>query len=432
MKANWSQRLFAKLSLIFIACLLLGAITGFYAWSFVIGLTLIVAWQFRQLLRLLSWLAQEQHSEPPNSYGLWGAAFDSIYHLQQKNQQTQAELKSIITRVQSSTSALKDGVITLEANGTLNWWNPAATRMLRLKHPQDSQQAIYNLIRHPHFKEFYLGNTEDEFILESPYNDQLILQFHRTRFGAGEQMLLVRDVSRVHHLEQMRKDFVANVSHELRTPLTVIRGYLETLLDNAGERLNPRWSRALQQMQQQSERMQLLVNDLLLLARLETTEHATHYMEVDLTSLLQNIVNDAQSLSAEKHSISLEVQSAAHIFASASELHSAFANIIFNAVKYSPEGGDIKVRLWEDDDSIHVSVQDHGLGIESKHLPRLTERFYRVDSSRNSQSGGTGLGLAIVKHVLLRHQGSLEINSVLGQGSLFICHFTKNNYEQIT
>lgn len=432
MKANWSQRLLTKLSLIFIGCLLLGAATGFYAWSFVIGLALVVIWQFRQLLRLLNWLAQDETNEPPNSYGLWGVAFDSIYHLQQKNQHTQTELKNIISRVQSSTSALKDGVITLEANGTLNWWNPAATRMLRLKHPQDSQQAIYNLIRHPHFKEFYLGNSEDEFILESPYNEQLILQFHRTRFGAGEQMLLVRDVSRVHHLEQMRKDFVANVSHELRTPLTVIRGYLETLLDNAGERLNPRWSRALQQMQQQSERMQLLVNDLLLLARLETTDHAAHYMEVDLTSLLQNIVNDAQSLSAKKHAIYLDAEKAVFIFGSASELHSAFANIIFNAVKYSPDGGDIKVTLWEDDKHIHVSVQDHGLGIESKHLPRLTERFYRVDSSRNSQSGGTGLGLAIVKHVLLRHQGSLEINSTLGQGSLFTCHFIKNDYEQIT
>jgi two-component system phosphate regulon sensor histidine kinase PhoR len=238
--------------------------------------------------------------------------------------------------------------------------------------------------------------------------------------------MLVRDVTRIHQLEQMRKDFVANVSHELRTPLTVICGYLETLLDNV-EEVNPRWVRALQQMQQQGGRMQTLLNDLLLLAKLEATDYPSDNQPVAVASLLLSITHDAEALSGSKNQqITLDMESDAGLKGSEAELRSAFSNLIFNAVKYTPAEGKIRIRWWSDGRGAHLSVQDSGIGIDSKHIPRLTERFYRVDSSRASNTGGTGLGLAIVKHVLLRHRAALEINSVPGKGSVFICNFAPN------
>jgi two-component system phosphate regulon sensor histidine kinase PhoR len=221
----------------------------------------------------------------------------------------------------------------------------------------------------------------------------------------------------------MRKDFVANVSHELRTPLTVISGYLETLLDNV-EEVNPRWLRALQQMQQQGSRMQNLLNDLLLLAKLEATDYPSDNQPVAMDLLLLSIRNDAQALSGSRnHRISLEADHQVRLKGSEAELRSAFSNLVFNAVKYSPEESEIRIRWWADEQGGHFSVADSGIGIEAKHLPRLTERFYRVDSSRASNTGGTGLGLAIVKHVLLRHRARLDITSVPGKGSTFTCHF---------
>ncbi|HEX5843209.1 MAG TPA: phosphate regulon sensor histidine kinase PhoR, partial [Pseudomonas sp.] len=259
--------------------------------------------------------------------------------------------------------------------------------------------------------------------LPSPINDRCRLQFHVTQYGNRELLMLVRDITRLYQLEQMRKDFVANVSHELRTPLTVIAGYLETLLDNV-EDVNPRWLRALQQMQQQGGRMQSLLNDLLLLAKLEATDYPSDNQPVAVDLLLLSIKNDAQALSAERHHrISLEADPHLKLKGSEAELRSAFSNLVFNAVKYTPDEGKIHVRWWSDEQGAHLSVQDTGLGIEAKHLPRLTERFYRVDSSRASNTGGTGLGLAIVKHVLLRHRARLDIASSLGQGSTFTCHF---------
>ncbi|MCF3118066.1 ATP-binding protein, partial [Pseudomonas aeruginosa] len=209
----------------------------------------------------------------------------------------------------------------------------------------------------------------------------------------------------------------------LRTPLTVIAGYLETLLDNV-EDVNPRWLRALQQMQQQAGRMQNLLNDLLLLAKLEATDYPGDNKPVAMDALLASIRNDAQALSAGRnHRISLDAAPAVQLKGSEAELRSAFSNLVFNAVKYTPDEGEIRIRWWADEQGAHLSVQDTGIGVDPKHLPRLTERFYRVDSSRASNTGGTGLGLAIVKHVLIRHRARLEISSVPGKGSTFTCHF---------
>lgn len=407
------------------ACLVVGLISGEYGWSLAIGLGLYLAWTLKQLLRLHKWLSSHQTDEPPpDGYGLWGEVFDSIYHLQRRDQRVRGRLQAVIDRVQESTAALQDAVIMLDSEGNLEWWNRAAETLMGLKTPQDSGQPVTNLVRHPRFKEYFEQDSFAEPLeIPSPTNDRVRIQMLITRYGNNEHLMLVRDVTRIHQLEQMRKDFVANVSHELRTPLTVIFGYLETLLDNV-EEVNPRWVRALQQMHQQGGRMQTLLNDLLLLAKLEATDYPSDNHPIVVSTLLKTITSDAQALSGNKNqTITLNIETDVQLKGSDTELRSAFSNLIFNAVKYTPAEGKIQIRWWADERGAHLSVQDSGIGIETKHLPRLTERFYRVDSSRASNTGGTGLGLAIVKHVLLRHRGTLEINSVPGKGSVFTCHF---------
>jgi two-component system phosphate regulon sensor histidine kinase PhoR len=424
-KQNWRGAVMRRLLLLIGACLLLGLLTGEYAWALAAGLAVHLGWTLSQLLRLHKWLKDHRPDEPPpDGYGLWGEVFDSIYHLQRRNQRARGRLQAVIDRVQESTAALKDAVIMLDRDGNLEWWNLAAETLLGLKTPQDSGQSITNLLRDPRFIEYFeRASYLEPLELPSPLNDRRRLQFHITQYGNREHLMLVRDVTRLHQLEQMRKDFVANVSHELRTPLTVIAGYLETLLDNV-EDVNPRWLRALQQMQQQGGRMQNLLNDLLLLAKLEATDYPSDNQPVAVDLLLLSIKSDAQALSGDRqHRISLEADPHLKLKGSEAELRSAFSNLVFNAVKYSPNEGAIHIRWWGDEQGAYLSVQDCGLGIEARHLPRLTERFYRVDSSRASNTGGTGLGLAIVKHVLLRHRAHLEITSSLGKGSTFTCHF---------
>ncbi|MDM8348581.1 phosphate regulon sensor histidine kinase PhoR [Pseudomonas sp. sp1636] len=424
-KQNWRGAMVRRLLLLIGACLLLGLLSGEYAWALAAGLAAYLGWTLSQLLRLHKWLQEHQPDEPPpDGYGLWGEVFDSIYHLQRRNEKARGRLQAVIDRVQESTAALKDAVIMLDSHGNLEWWNRAAETLIGLKTPQDSGQSITNLLRDPRFIDYFeRGNYLEPLELPSPLSDRRRLQFHITRYGNREHLMLVRDVTRLYQLEQMRKDFVANVSHELRTPLTVIAGYLETLLDNV-EGVNPRWLRALQQMQQQGARMQNLLNDLLLLAKLEATDYPSDNQPVAVDLLLLSIQSDAQALSGERgHRISLEADPHLKLKGSEAELRSAFSNLVFNAVKYSPNEGAIRIRWWGDEQGAHLAVQDSGPGIEARHLPRLTERFYRVDSSRASNTGGTGLGLAIVKHVLLRHRARLDIASSLGKGSSFTCHF---------
>lgn len=431
MNQDWQGALVRRLLLLLAGCLLIGLITGEYAWALVLGLGGYLGWTLQQMRRLQQWLKSEQPDKPPpDSHGIWGDIFDSLYQLQRRDLRLRGQLQSVIDRVQGSTTALKDAVVMLDSDANLEWWNPAAERLLGLKKPQDSGHPITNLVRHPSFKEYFdSGRHEDPLELSSPVDDRLWLQITITRYGNSEYLMVVRDITRLHQLEQMRKDFVANVSHELRTPLTVIAGYLETLLEHS-EDTSPRWARALQQMNQQAGRMQHQLNDLLLLAKLEATDPPASAKPVNVSALLESIRNDAVALSAEQqHAISLDTDTTLALRGSESELRSAFSNLLFNAVKYSPPGGRIHLRWWQDEYGAHLAVEDSGIGIEPKHLPRLTERFYRVDSSRASSTGGTGLGLAIVKHVLLRHQGRLDIDSTPGKGSTFTCSFPHSRTE---
>lgn len=383
-------------------------------------------WSQIQLQRLLRWIEQSERKEidPPESTGIWGEIFDGIYRVQRKHSRVRRRLSNVIERIQESTSALNDGVVMADSQGCLEWWNRAAEDLLGLKMPDDQGQLLTNLVRDPKFGH-YLERNEHTGSLEivAPQNDRQLLEIDITVYGEGNRLLLIRDVTRIHQLENMRKDFVANVSHEMRTPLTVISGYLETLQDSA-EGIPPVWHKVLTRMQEQSMRMQNLVSDLLLLSKLEANHSEEKNRKVSVKPLLETIVEDARALSGgAEHQISLDCDDDALIIGDKKELRSAFSNLAFNAIRYTPMGGKIKLKWWRDEKGGHLQIKDNGVGIDPVHIPRLTERFYRVDKSRSHSTGGTGLGLAIVKHVLLRHDGHITISSLPGKGSKFVCHF---------
>lgn len=405
---------------------LLGALIGAFWGQPALGaaavLLIILASHIRQLLRLAHWLKNPEQT-PPEARKLWGEIFDGIYHYQRRQKTAKQQLSQLLERIQDSSQALRDGIVMIDHNGDLEWWNHAAEHILGLSPTSDRGQPITYLIRNPKFIDYYeQQNYLDPLIMSSHISEERMLEYHITLFGKNERLLLVRDCTKMQRLERIRQDFVANVSHELRTPLTVLAGYLETFSDYADE-LPPRWQRGLALMSQQSARMEHLVTELLTLSRLETSEFKAEATPIDMGPLLATIRTDALALSGHKHNIVLNVDEQLQLRGSINELRSAFSNLVFNAVKYTPDGSTITLSWQLDNQGAQLSVQDNGPGIDNKHLRFLTQRFYRVDDSRSSQTGGTGLGLAIVKHVMLRHQGHLDISSCIGQGSCFTCHF---------
>lgn len=424
MRNNWFASIVGRLFWLLSICLIIGLTVGQPAWALVAGLSVYLSHTLWQMQRLQNWLHHRPGEAPPEARGLWGSILDSIYHLQRRDQRARARLQAVIERIQTSTAALRDGVVMLDKEGHLEWWNHSAEELLGLRAPDDSGQHAHNLLRHPRFIEYFdHADYREPLNIPSPLSHSIWLQYNITHYGQGERLILVRDITRLHNLEQMRKDFVANVSHELRTPLTVLVGYLETMLDSADDS-STRWQRPLNQMQQQARRMQSLLNDLLMLSRLETSDARAEEKPVSIDRMLPEIRKDALALSGERqHEITLECTTQAHLRGLETELRSAISNLVYNAVKYTQEGGQIHISWSQDDDGARLSVTDNGPGIAEEHLNRLTERFYRIDSSRNSTTGGTGLGLAIVKHVMKRHQGELLINSAPGKGSTFTCVF---------
>ncbi|MGB1092982.1 MAG: phosphate regulon sensor histidine kinase PhoR, partial [Oceanobacter sp.] len=358
----------------------------------------------------------------PRTLGLWGVIFADTQRLQQRSFKDKQRLQAIINRIQDSTAALKDSVLMVDASGALEFWNKSAQKNLGLQYPVDIGQPITHLIRNPEFRRYFeAADYNEPLTIASPISPKVFLQFNVTLFGRKDRLIVVHDVTRLKQLEQMRKDFVANVSHELRTPLTVITGYVETL-QMAADSLPPRWGRILQQMGDQSRRMDNLIRDLLMLSTLET-EKGNQPETIELRPLLEAILSDARALSGGHHEILLEMNEEVTISGYYSELRSALSNLVFNAVKYSPEGGKIQL-IWKSSaEEGRFSVSDQGIGISEHHIPRLTERFYRADPSRSKETGGTGLGLAIAKHVLLRHKAHMEIQSQENVGSTFTCVF---------
>lgn len=404
-----------------------GLLFGHAGWFIAGALAAYLAWTVTGLFRLHRWLATGQADDPPEGFGLWGEIFDRIHRRQRQEFFARTELQSVIDRARDSVTALRDGVVLVSRDGTLEWWNPAAERLLGLRWPTDKDQNITNLLRDPRFKQYFDGGDYGRLLeMPSPVSDDSHLQVQITVFGNGDHLLIARDMTRIHQLEQTRRDFVANVSHELKTPLTVMQGYLETLAHAEGA--PPRYARAFAQMSQQAVRMDRLINDLLLLSRLESTEADSERTRVAIHGMLENIRNDVTTAAQDRqHKIRLRMDDRnATLLGSELELHSAFSNLIVNAARYTAPGGDIDIHWWVDEKGAHLAVSDTGVGIDPAHIPRLTERFYRTDKGRSVAEGGTGLGLAIVKHALKRHDGWLEIHSEPGKGSTFTCHFPRH------
>ena len=365
------------------------------------------------------WLTSYETQEAPTTSGIWQDLIKLSLRPTKRSQRYRHKLQALFDRLQDSTSALQEGIVMVDRYGNLEWWNRSAGKMLGLRDPVDINQPITNLIRAPEFTAYFSkGDFDTPLELNPPVAKDMCLSLNITPFGRNERLIVAHDVSRLRQLEQMRKDFVGNVSHELRTPLTVIQGYLETFEDIIPERAG----RMLTQMQEQASRMDSLVRDLLALSRLENGAHDPR-TGVDIITLLEQITEEAIAVSAGQHSIRLTIDTDECLNGYEHELRSAFTNLIINAVKYTPDGGDISIRWYREGDNLCLSVQDSGIGIEEHHLPRLTERFYRADPSRSKNTGGTGLGLAIVKHVLLRHDGNLQVTSEYGKGSCFTACF---------
>ncbi|MBP9129860.1 MAG: phosphate regulon sensor histidine kinase PhoR [Steroidobacteraceae bacterium] len=386
-------------------------------------LAAIVAWQARNLIRFEHWLRLRSILKPPNMDGLWGNTVAIANRLYQRKRFHKRRALTLLRELRRMTSAMPDGAILLGPTREILWFNPMAADWLGLRRKLDYGIRIDNLIRQPEFVEYVAGGGRGPGPrIHMPNLGDRWFAFNLiTTSGRDLQLLIVRDVTSEARLESMRRDFVANASHELRSPLTVVRGYLDTLADDPV--LDEGWREPVREMQRQSERMHGIVSDLLELSRLEAGSSEAEREPIDVAGLLALMRKEVLARPDRPAQFDLNLESDALLLGAEPELHSIFQNLIMNAVKYTPSAGRVSVRFWTDGLGGHVAVTDTGIGIPAAHIPRLTERFYRVDAGRSRKLGGSGLGLAIVKHALQRHGAQLEISSEEGKGSTFTCHF---------
>lgn len=375
----------------------------------------------RHLVALERWLQRSDHSPAsiPAGSGAWDDVFAHLARYVRQHSHSQELLSLALERMRNVTSAMPDGIVILDEVDRIEWCNRVAEQHLGIHLSLDVGQQITYLVRQIPFVEYLAARQySSPLILKQTRQQGLIISLQLVPYGYNQKLLISRDITRFEKIETMRRDFIANVSHELRTPLTVIGGFLETL--SADDNVNTGFNkRALALMTEQTTRMQRLIEDLLILSRLENEQNKISEKVVDVVSLLHNILQDAESLSAGRHQIKLNIATQDRLMGSEEELRSAFSNLISNAIRYTPDRGEISINWEKHNGQGLFFVQDSGIGIEAEHIPRLTERFYRIDSSRSRETGGTGLGLAIVKHVLNRHEARLEITSRVGKGSRF-------------
>jgi two-component system phosphate regulon sensor histidine kinase PhoR len=401
--------------------------------NFAIASLLYFLWHMQQMLGFHLWLDNPERHGPPFSFGIWCAAIDGANNLRRNERQRERRLEQMLDSFEESTNALPDAILVINDKGQVEWFNRPTTRMLGLHRTTGQFVDITAIFGTQRFNDYLHGDDYRQPLkITSPVNNQILLEVRLVPYGSGKRLLQLRDISRLEQLETVRQDFVANVSHEMRTPLTVMRGYLETMAEDE-ELQQSAWRNIIEQLNRQTSRLQFIVEDLLLLSRLENDDVKREPEQVWIQPLLESILAEARALSGEsQHQISLEADSALQLLGQSDELRSLFSNLIFNAVNYTPARGRIDVLWYADRDGPIFSVADNGIGIGQQHIPRLTERFYRVDESRSSKSGGTGLGLAIVKHVLSRHGGTLTIFSKLGEGSTFSCHFPSKRMVEVS
>lgn len=418
------RREISKIIGICIAGAIVGWIFDHALLGYAVAVTLYLGVQLRHLRALRQWLEAPKYVELHEPGGIWGDVFEKLLDLQKRNRKRKRKLAAIVSEFQASTAALPDGAVVLGERGEIAWFNKAAQAMLGLRGQQDVGIRIPNLIRNPEFAQYF---TDNEYLGEvevaSPINRGVRIALKIIPYGNNQRLMIVRDVSELRRLETARRDFVANASHELRTPLTVLRGYLDMIEpESRGPGPLAPWRMPLNEMRAQSTRMESLINDMLKLAKLESDVDSKQEV-LDVPAVLARVLEEARAMSLGSHVIEASIDAELFLFGRETEAQSIFSNLVTNAIRYTPQQGRIEVRWFGDEEGAHFTVTDSGIGIADDDIPRLTERFYRVDVGRSRASGGTGLGLSIVKHALQRHEGWLEIRSQLGKGSTFLCHF---------
>lgn len=414
-RLSW-KRLVFELILCCIPALILGAILGYLPWFLLVAVTGLLVWHFWNLLRLSWWLWVDRSMTPPPGSGSWEPLLYGLHQMQMRNKKRRRELGSLIKRFRSGAESLPDAVILTTEEGTIFWCNGLAQQLLGLRWPDDNGQNILNLLRYPEFT-LYLKTRDFSRPHNLKLNNGRHLEIRVMPYSDRQWLMVARDVTQMHQLEGARRNFFANVSHELRTPLTVLQGYLEMMQEQTLEGA-PR-EKALHTMREQTFRMEGLVKQLLTLSKIEAAPSLALNDIIDVPMMLRVVEREAQTLSHNQHTLSFDVDNTLKVLGSEDELRSAISNLVYNAVNHTPTGTHIAVRWQHTPAGAEFSVEDNGPGIGPEHLPRLTERFYRVDKARSRQTGGSGLGLAIVKHAVSHHESRLNIESTLGKGTRF-------------
>lgn len=385
-------------------------------------LAIRVAYHMQHLSALRRWLRRPELAKLPQGRGIWEEVLAELHRFFRHRDAEHESLAQSLARFRAAVRALPDGVVILDREQRIEWSNPTAAHHFAIDARRDLGQPVVNLIRHPDFVAYLAGGDFSRALILRARDTTLSVRL--IEFGDEQKLLNSRDITTEERIDTMRRDFVANVSHELKTPVTVLSGFVETLADESLSLTAQQRARYLALMAEQATRMQRLVEDLLTLSALESGAAPAEERPIEVRPFLEELAGEARALSAGRHRIECNVHDDCGLLGSESELHSALSNLVSNAVRYTPEGGLVALtwRLAGDGGGV-FSVRDSGIGIDARHIPRLTERFYRVDSGRSRETGGTGLGLAIVKHALTRHQAALNVTSEPGRGSTFSAVF---------
>ncbi|MGB5259727.1 MAG: phosphate regulon sensor histidine kinase PhoR [Gammaproteobacteria bacterium] len=395
------------------------ALAGLSCWLLAVAAAGYLCWHLYHLWSLARWLDSGKQKLPLDAPGVWGHVYQQLEVRRRKASKRKKQVARLLNQFKSSTRALPDATIVLNKKFNIQWLNSAATKILGVR-KSDVGQPVTSLIRHPDFLQYLdKGDYKESLQLKLQHAPDTCLSIVIVPYEGKQYLLLARDVTREYLLDSMRRDFVSNASHELRTPLSVLRGSIEQLeqgIDGESPLANP-----LARMRRQSERMMAILRDLLILARVEGRKEVVQLQEINLSLLVGEIVEEARIASEQQggHTLRRNIEEGIVVQGNQGDLHGAIANLVMNAVRYTPAGGEIDVALYRTSAGVRFNVTDTGVGILPQHLPRLTERFYRVDAGRSREAGGTGLGLSIVKHLLEQYQSNLVISSEYGAGSSF-------------
>ena len=415
-RLSW-KRLAGEFFLFCLPAIILGIFVGHFGWLLFASLLAALGWNYYNQLKLSHWLWLDRSITPPNGRWSWEPLFYGLNQMQMRNRRRRRELGQLIKRFRSGAESLPDAVVLTTEEGNIFWCNGLAQELLGFRWPEDNGQHIFNLLRYPEFR-VWIQARDFSRALNLQLNNEHYVEFRVMPYSEGQLLMVARDVTQMRQLEGARRNFFANVSHELLTPLTVLQGYLEMMEDAKLE--EPFRTKALDTMQEQTRRMDGLVKQLLTLSKIEASANMDLHEKVDIPVMLGMLEREVQTLSGGQHEVVFRVNDKLKVFGNEDQLRSAVSNLVYNAVNHTPPGTRIEVSWQQTPQGAQFQISDNGPGIAPQHLPRLTERFYRVDKARSRQTGGSGLGLAIVKHALSHHNARLEVMSEVGVGTRFM------------